>query len=485
MVGAQARHGEVAARRGSAVGVPAARPGGVCRVTLVAPRTRVDLALPMDVPLADLQPVLLRYAGEGLADEGLAGGGWVLARLGGAVLDSSKTVEQLGIRDGEQLYLTARNAAAPDVVFDDVVDAVATANLERGSRWRGVDTRRFGTWVAVAALLAGVVALGLAGAPRGVAGAAGLGVGVVLLAVSAVLSRAVGDSSAAAVLGLLAVLYGAAGGTLVLVGTDGVGGVKAPQVLVGGAVLVLFAVLAAVAVADHVHVFVGAVVCGVALVIAAAAGVAAGVGAAGGGAIVACLALGSTPVLPSVAFRLARLPVPAVPTGPEELRTDRESVDGGRVLAQSQAADRYLTGLLGATAVVGLGAAVALAFGGTGWPRVALLGVLSLVLLTRARTFSTVSQRLPLMVAGVVGLGLLAVVLFRTGGELVRLGGVLPALVVVAAVAMGYGLAMAGKRVSPVWSRALDLVEVLLIVAVVPLAMWVCGLYAWIRAIKG
>jgi hypothetical protein len=110
---------------------------------------------------------------------------------------------------------------------------------------------------------------------------------------------------------------------------------------------------------------------------------------------------------------------------------------------------------------------------------------LGLVLLTRARTFSTVSQRVPLMVGGVVGLGLLGVVLFRGGGVLVRLGGVLPVLVVVAAVAMGYGLAMAGKRVSPVWSRALDLVEVLLIVAVVPLAMWVCGLYGWIRAIKG
>jgi type VII secretion integral membrane protein EccD len=287
------------------------------------------------------------------------------------------------------------------------------------------------------------------------------------------------------VLGVLAVVYGAAGGALLLVGRAGVSEVRAPQVLVGGAVLVLFAVLAALAVADYPHAFVGAVVCGVALVIAAAVCVTAGVGAAAGGAVVVCLALGSTPVLPSVAFRLARLPVPAVPTGPEELRTDRETVDGARVLARSQAADRYLTGLLGATAVVGLGAEVALAFGGAGWPRVALLAALALVLLTRARTFSTVTQRVPLMVAGAVGLGLLAAVLFQTGGALVRLGGVLPALVAVAAVAMGYGLAMAGKRVSPVWSRALDIVEVLLIVAVVPLAMWVCGLYGWIRAIKG
>jgi type VII secretion integral membrane protein EccD len=409
----------------------------------------------------------------------------VLARLGGAVLDSSRTAEQLGIRDGEQLYLTARDSAAPDVVFDDVVDAVATANLERGSRWRAGNTRRFGVWVAVAALVGGVAVVGLAGQPLGVAGVAGLGLAVVLLVAAAVLARAVGDSAAGAVLGALGLVYAVVGGTLVLGGEHRLSGLGASQVLVGGAVLVLFAVLAVLAVADWVHVFVGAVVCGVAVVVAAAVCVVSGVGASGGGAVVACLALGSTSVLPSVAFRLARLPVPAVPTGPEELRTDRESVDGARVLARSQAADRYLTGLLGATAVVGVGAEVALAFGGGGWPRVALLGVLALVLLTRARTFSTVSQRVPLMVAGVVGLGLLAAVLFRAGGELVRLGGVLPGLVLVAAVALGYGLAMAGKRVSPVLSRALDIVEVLLIVAVVPLAMWVCGLYGWIRAIRG
>ncbi|MET8838185.1 EsaB/YukD family protein, partial [Micromonospora sp. NPDC004540] len=38
--------------------------GGLSRITIVAPRTRMDLALPSDVPLADLLPTLLRYAGE-------------------------------------------------------------------------------------------------------------------------------------------------------------------------------------------------------------------------------------------------------------------------------------------------------------------------------------------------------------------------------------------------------------------------------------
>ncbi|MEK8108407.1 EsaB/YukD family protein [Micromonospora sp. M12] len=78
----------------------------------MAPRTRMDLALPSDVPMADLLPTLLRYAGEDMADEGARHGGWALSRLGGAPLDGGRTVAQLGVRDGEVLYFNPRSAAA-------------------------------------------------------------------------------------------------------------------------------------------------------------------------------------------------------------------------------------------------------------------------------------------------------------------------------------------------------------------------------------
>jgi len=70
------------------------------RVTIVAPATRVDLALPANVPLATLLPTLLRYAGEELPDDPAAQAGWVLTRLGGRVLDSGRTAAQLDVRDG-------------------------------------------------------------------------------------------------------------------------------------------------------------------------------------------------------------------------------------------------------------------------------------------------------------------------------------------------------------------------------------------------
>ncbi|MGB8963317.1 MAG: EsaB/YukD family protein, partial [Pseudonocardiaceae bacterium] len=38
------------------------------RVTVVAPRTRIDLALPSDVAVANLLPMLLKMAGESSAD---------------------------------------------------------------------------------------------------------------------------------------------------------------------------------------------------------------------------------------------------------------------------------------------------------------------------------------------------------------------------------------------------------------------------------
>ncbi|MGW4296307.1 type VII secretion integral membrane protein EccD, partial [Micromonospora chersina] len=132
--------------------------GGLSRITIVAPRTRMDLALPSDVPLADLLPTLLRYAGEDLADEGVRHGGWSLSRLGGQPLDGGRTAAQLGVRDGEVLYFNPRAAAAPEIVFDDVVDAVATATNQRAGAWQVGTTRSFSVLLAGAALAAGAAA---------------------------------------------------------------------------------------------------------------------------------------------------------------------------------------------------------------------------------------------------------------------------------------------------------------------------------------
>jgi len=110
--------------------------------------------------------------------------------------------------------------------------------------------------------------------------------------------------------------------------------------------------------------------------------------------------------------------------------------------------------------------------------------VVALALMLRARPLSGRAQRTPLLVAGTIGLGLVAVAGFAAAGPLVRLTAILGGLIVAALAAIVYGFAVAGKRISPAWGRLLDIGEVLLILAIVPLAGWVCGLYPWIRAIK-
>ena len=72
-----------------------------CRITVVAPRMRLDIAVPADVPLAALVPTLLLHTGEQAIEAGAAHGGWALQRLGEPPLNTDGTCATLGILDGD------------------------------------------------------------------------------------------------------------------------------------------------------------------------------------------------------------------------------------------------------------------------------------------------------------------------------------------------------------------------------------------------
>ena len=98
------------------------------RVTVVAPTTRIDLALPSDVSVADLLPMLLEMASETKPDGGSRHGGWVLARLGDSQpLEPNQSLSAQGIVDGDMLQLRRRADNPPPPLYDDVVDALAEA----------------------------------------------------------------------------------------------------------------------------------------------------------------------------------------------------------------------------------------------------------------------------------------------------------------------------------------------------------------------
>ncbi|WP_345425328.1 type VII secretion integral membrane protein EccD, partial [Actinomycetospora chlora] len=225
------------------------------RVSVLAPRTRVDVALPPDVPLADLLPVLLDMTGESAAGSRGTGGGWTLAPLGQGPVDPSRTLASLGVLDGDQLVLRRRTDAAPPPLFDDVVDAVAEATPASYRAWGPGLARVLG----LAGLAAGVaaVALALVVAGRGPGLAGGLGTAAVAgvaalgtLGLAAGGARVVDEPAAGSVLalgavglafvaGVAAVPWTATGPATSLATTAG-----PPQLLLGAA---LAAAVAAVA----------------------------------------------------------------------------------------------------------------------------------------------------------------------------------------------------------------------------------------------
>ena len=452
------------------------------RVTIVAPATRVDLALPANVPLATLLPTLLRYAGEELPDDPAAQAGWVLTRLGGRVLDSGRTAAQLDVRDGEVLYFTPRAHAAEELIFDDVVDAVATATQCRTGGWAPDATRRFAVTFATLALLGGAAAMFFAGASALTVGVVGLTAALALVVAATVLARAFGDGRASVLLGLVALAYATVGGLMLLAGGRTWHSLAAPHVLTGATALVAFAAIATVATGEATGLFVGASGAGLALVVGASICLVFGVPAAAAGAVLAAIVFGLLPALPMFAYRLARLPIPSVPSRPEELKADVETVDGLQILARSDRAEEILTGLIGTVCLVLVGAELTLATGG-GPAGLLLCTVLALLLLLRARPLSGRRQRLSLLIAGTGGLALASAAFAAASTPVVRVAVIPAILLLIAIVALVYGLAVTGRRISPVWGRLLDIGEIVLIVAVVPLAAWVSGAYEWIRAI--
>jgi len=208
-----------------------------------------------------------------------------------------------------------------------------------------------------------------------------------------------------------------------------------------------------------------------------------GTSPAGAAAVIAAITLALVPALPMLATRIARVPVPAVPTGPDDLKADAEVIHGPSLHRQTDRADSVLTSLLGASAAVFLGAEAIMALDGR-TPAVLFCLLLGLILLLRARPYLGRAQRLPVIVAGAGGLGLALFGLFLHSGPSVRLTVVLGGLITIALASLIYGLAVAGKRIAPIWGRILDIVEIILIVGAIPLAVWVSGLYTWVRALR-
>ncbi|MBD2827335.1 MULTISPECIES: type VII secretion integral membrane protein EccD [Streptomyces] len=458
----------------------------LCRLTVRAPARSIDLAVPADVPVADLLPAVLGYAGDNLEEAGLDHGGWVLQRLGGEPLDEERTLDSYGLRDGDTLYLRPRAEALPEVHLDDLVDGIATTMRDHPFGWTPKVSRRVLLGIVVAVLIGGVLVIAWPGGSSLSRSVFATAAGLLLLAGAGAASRAVGDAGAGAALGFMVGPYLALAGWLLPGGelsgphayeTLGARLLAASAALAGGAVLAL-AVVAAFA-ALFLSVAVVSLFAAVAAVLLLTTDLAP-VHAAG---ILAVLAVILGAFVPSLAFRMSGMRMPPLPTNAQQLQEGIEPHPAAAVSARAVLADGWMTSLYGAVGVVGAACVVVLARERE-LAEIIMTVALCLLLVLHARGLGNIWQRMSLVVPGVLGLLLLVLVAAPAaspGNRLVTAAGLLAAAAAVAIAAW----TVPGRRLVPYWGRAGEILHSALAIAVLPLALWVLGVYGALRAING
>ncbi|WP_328620164.1 type VII secretion integral membrane protein EccD [Streptomyces sp. NBC_00354] len=492
---------------------------GFCRVTVVAPDSRIDVALPEDIAVADVYPELLRLTGQ--TQPVGAPTGFHLVRRDGTVLEGARTLAAQQVLDGEVLSLRPFAESLPPAVFDDVSDAVASAVVRDRHLWS--DDMLRGAGLAGAALL--LVLLGFVlwyadpvrhdmhGLPGIIAGAAG----VLLTAAAGVRARVYGDRGSAVALGLGALPLLLIAGSGIIAAGAGEGPGRLQFLL--GCVCVLVASVALVALTPNGDApFVAATFLATTGTLATFVAIVTEASATATAAVCAPVAIGLVAFLPGLSARFARLPIGyAAPQSavesyetPDRYETEpygdpagSEQLDPGTPLdaeaiaTQARRGHEMLLGLVGGCAAVVVGSAAVLGFSDNTWGRLLALAT-GLAMLLRARLFRYTSQVVCTLVAGLAAIGLLILGLaLHPPADLVRelvqyhdRGGLdlrtiwLSAAVAAgAALLAGIALVIPRKGLSPFWGRLLDLTEAAVLLSLVPLALAVLDVYARARAL--
>ncbi|MFI6761343.1 type VII secretion integral membrane protein EccD [Micromonospora sp. NPDC050417] len=454
----------------------------LARVTVAAPKRRMDVALPDNLIVAELLPHLLRHAGDDLGDVGERHGGWVLRRATGAVLEPNRNLSVQGVRDGELLHLAPRRDDWPELAYDDVVEVIAGGARRAGRSWGNEATRRCALAVTAAVLVLGLFVLLSAGPPWPLPAAAALGLAAVLAVLGILLSRAFADASVGAVVAASGLPYAFVGGAL-LAAPDGtpLTSLGASSLLLGSALLLVFSVIGYTGVAAVQRLFMAGLACSLTGVVAALLCL---VGAApvGAAAVALTLVIGLLPGYPLIASSLGRLPVPELPDRPEDILEDRPVPRRSDVFAAVARATELLSGMLLAAAVTGaLSIAFLISVDGTLAGELLSLAAAAALLL-RARLFALPQQRVPLLTSGAIGLALLLFGYVLGAGQGGRLL-LLILFVAAAGIVLAAGLVYSRRSPSPYVGRAADILDVLAIMALIPLACAVLGVFGAIQGL--
>ncbi|MFF4316567.1 EsaB/YukD family protein [Streptomyces sp. 900105755] len=416
-----------------------------CRITVVGERRRVDLAVPAGAPIVSYADTLARLCDQQESD--IMPAAWTLGAATGSAFAPEWSLSELGVTDGQVLYL--RDATADeldDPVVHDVAERVADVSggaLDR--RWDARSRTYTLTALALGWLVATLFVLAVRHRPgAGVLLDLGLAAGLALPVAAWVAAERTWPVPAALrmTMALCAVPALALGAWSAALGQGvrqlGLGGVMTPAglavaALALGALLGAFlAAVAAPAVTTSATLFTAAVaaVLGVGLAALRADGVqAASVAAV---AAFALLTVVPSAVSGTVAFTWRRV----------RMRVQEEPRDD-EVAAAVRSATVLLATWSGALSVVLGGALVVLAASSSLYANLAA-GLLGLAGLLRAGSARLVAEVVPLLAAGTAGLFTLLATGPERFGSATWVGPVCSALV--AAVLLVYGFRRLMRR---------------------------------------
>lgn len=459
----------------------------VCRITVVGPDKRVDLAVPVSTSVSALMPVLVWHTGAAATSEELRGdGAWVLQRIGEAPFDPAGTPESLDWLEGEELHLRLAEDPLPELAFDDLADGIATMVNRRNDRWQPEYRRLLflGLSTVGMVLLAAVLA---DHGPILLAAIAGFALATVFMLTSVLIARA-GDRPLSLLFGVGAAGYA---GLTALNLVDGVAdalSATSPGLMVGAAAAAAVAIVLVVAqrlwaeelpYPPMLAVMVTAIATIFVLWLRSYFGMS-GPAAAG---IAAALLFAVIIFAPKIVLRAARLRGPQLPKTGDELQYDNQPESAEDLARRSSAADNYLS-------VATVCVAICLPFlfrimmGDQGWAGWTLVAVYSSALLLRARSFFGVWQRVSLTLAGTAGYLMVILRASHAAPPDIRV------LMLIGLAVLLLMLVLAARRpwprrLLPIWEFTATVFDVLTALAILPLVLQLLGTYSWARGLMG
>jgi type VII secretion integral membrane protein EccD len=447
---------------------------GLRRVSVHADTAVVDLALPAGMPVAGLIPSIVDmldgHDGDTFGDP--VAKHYQLSLPGASALPASTTLAQNGIRDGAVLVLSQPSIALPAPRYDDVAEGVSATIDAISLPWNRRATQL--TSAVAAGCLTGIGGLALIRNALNSSGARNLGTtaavaalaGLFALVAAVIAHRAYRDPIAGLTLNLVATAFAAVAGFLAVPGGPG-----GPNVLLAAMAAAVMSVFA-MRVTGCGVVTLTAIAC-FAMVIAAATLVAVITEAALHtiGSVCALISFGVLGLAGRMSIVLSGLS-PQLPPAPH-----LDSAD--RLAAKAIRADGWLASLLAAFASSAAVGAVVTAFAGASRiGSIAFAAIIGALLLLRTRHDRR--RTLVFAVTGIITTGAsFAVAAASAPGPLIA-----AATATLAAVSVYLGFVAPAMSFSPVVRRSVELLELLALVAMVPLTCWICGLYDAVRGLN-